>query len=187
MLKIFLSIITQRKFFLVALIVFVAYILVYLAAVGHLIFTSRMEQAESFLEVKFLPNWQQLLLRQRSPFLFEAIGAVYIGSNIKLFLSIPNLILASLLGVLVGSNFALSFYNFKRLGLSGGKGVVALLGTIPSILGGMACCVPTLILVIGLQLTATLATVWSFFVPISIILLTLSIGWSLKRIQAGKS
>ncbi|MBI2012026.1 hypothetical protein HYS91_04620 [Candidatus Daviesbacteria bacterium] len=186
MLALFLSIITQRKFFLVALIVFVVYILIYLAAVGHLIFTSRMEPAYSFLEVKFLTNWQQLLLRQRSPFLFEAIGAIYIGPNIKLFLSIPNLILASVLGFLVGSNFALSYYNFKRLGLSGGKGAVALLGTIPAIVSGSVCCVPTLILVLGLQLTATLATAWSFFIPLSIILLILSLVWSVKRIETGR-
>ena len=60
---------------------------------------------------------------------------------------------------------------------------MSLIGTIPAIIGGAACCVPTLILVIGLQLTATLAAVWSYFVPLSAILLILSLWWSLRRIQ----
>jgi hypothetical protein len=44
--------------------------------------------------------------------------------------------------------------------------------------------VPTLILMIVLQLTATLATVWSLLVPISAALLLVSLWWSLHRIAA---
>lgn len=186
MFSLLFSIISQKRFFIAALVVSIAYIVVYLLAVGHLVFTSRMEPSESFFAVKILPRWQELLFRQRSPFLFEPIGVVYFGPNIKLFLSIPNLLLSATLGSLVGINIALSYYGFRNLGLSGRRGILSLIGTIPAVVSGAACCVPTLILVIGLQLTATLATIWSFFVPLSTMLLLLSLTWSLKRIQSKK-
>lgn len=68
--------------------------------------------------------------------------------------------------------------------MRGVRGMHALIGTVPALISGAACCVPTLILVIGLQLTATLATVWSLLVPISVVLLLMSLWWSLHRINA---
>lgn len=186
MLELLFSIILQKRFFIVLIVAFIVYVLVYLAAVGHLVFTTRMEPSQSLFALKILPNWQDLLFRQRSPFLFESIGALYLGPNLKLFLSVPNMTLSVILGSLVGTNIALSYYSFRQLGLSGGRGVINLLGTIPAIVSGAACCVPTIILVVGLQLTATLATAWSFFVPLSMGLLLLSLIWSLKRIQSRK-
>lgn len=186
MIELLFSIISQKRFLITLLLALIAYVLIYLAAVGHLVFTPRMESSQSLFALKVLPNWQELLFRQRSPFLFEPIGALYLGPSLKLFLSIPNMILSMILGVLVGTNIALSYYSFRQLGLSGGQGILNLLGTVPAVVSGATCCVPTLILVIGLQLTATLATVWSFFVPLSLSLLFLSLIWSLKRIQSRK-
>jgi hypothetical protein len=140
---------------------------------------------ESFFGFKLLSNWTELIFRQRSPFLFESIGVIYLGP-IKLFLSIGNFLIALILGVLVGANISVSYFSFRSLSLRGTKGFVSLIGTIPAIIGGAACCVPTLILVIGLQLTATLAAIWSYFVPLSAFLLLVSIWWSLRRTQKRK-
>jgi len=186
MINLLISIISQKRFLAVALVTLFLYLVIYLAATQHLIFTSRLGQSESFIMLKISPDWSKLLFRQRAPFLFEPIGTIYLGYNLKLFLSIPNIVIGALLGSLVAANITTSYYSFKMLGLQGMRGVGALLGTIPAIVSGAACCVPTLILVVGLQLTATLATVWSFFVPASFGLLFLSLIWSLKKIQARK-
>lgn len=186
MINLLISIISQKKFLVVTLITLFLYLAVYLAATQHLIFVSRVGQAESFFMLKISPDWPKLLFRQRAPFLFEPIGAIYLGYNLKLFLSIPNILIGTLLGTLVAANITTSYYSFKMLGLKGVRGVGVLLGTIPAIVSGAACCVPTLILVIGLQLTATLATVWSFFVPLSALLLLVSLFWSLRRTQTGR-
>ncbi len=140
---------------------------------------------DSFFGFKLLANWPELIFRQRSAFLFESIGIIYIGP-IRLFLSIGNFLIAFVLGLLVGANITVSYYSFRSLSLRGTKGFISLLGTIPAIVSGAACCVPTLILVIGLQLTATLAAIWSFFVPLSALLLFVSLWWSLRRIQKRK-
>lgn len=124
--------------------------------------------------------------KQRAPFVFESIGVFTITPQAHLFLAVPNILLAILLGTLAGLNLSLSYYSFRVLSLRGIKGAASLLGTIPAILGGAACCVPTLILVLGLQATALVTTVWSLFLPISITLLIVSLWWSLRRIQIGK-
>ena len=180
--KILLNIISQRRYLITGIISIIVYFFIYLAATRFLILSFRIEPMESFFGFKFLSNWTELIFRQRSPFLFESIGVIYIGP-IKLFLSIGNFLIALVLGILVGSNISVSYFGFRSLSLRGAKGFVSLIGTIPAIIGGAACCVPTLILVIGLQLTATLAAVWSYFVPLSAVLLILSLWWSLRRIQ----
>lgn len=182
MINLLVSIISQKRFLVLALLTLFLYLLIYLAATQHLIFTSRVGQPESLFMLKISPDWPELLFKMRAPFLFESIGVVYLG-NLKIFLSIPNIVIGTLLGTLVAANITTTYYSFKMLGLGGVQGIGALLGTIPAIVSGAACCVPTLILVIGLQLTATLATVWSFFVPASIGLLFISLVWSLKKIQ----
>lgn len=183
--KILLNILSQRRFLITGIISIIVYFIVYLAATRFLILSFRIEPMESFFGFKLLSNWTELIFRQRSPFLFESIGVIYIGP-IKLFLSIGNFLIALVLGILVGSNISVSYFGFRSLSLRGAKGIVSLIGTIPAIIGGAACCVPTLILVIGLQLTATLAAIWSYFVPLSAVLLILSLWWSLRRIQKRK-
>lgn len=183
MLNLLGSIIRERKVLFLLILLF--YILVYLAATQHLIFTFRMDGMEPFVSLRILPNWEELIFRQRSPFLFEPIAVFSFTSYFKFLISVPNLLLALVLGGLVASNAAVAYHSFRLLGLRGLHGLGVLLGTVPAILSGAACCVPTLILVIGLQLTATLAAVWSLFVPLSFILLIGSLFWALKRIEMG--
>jgi hypothetical protein len=182
MISILISILSQKKYLLTAIIVFLIFVSIYLSATQFLFLAERSEAADKFFAVTISENWQGLIFRQRAPFLFEPIGTLYLG-QLNLFISLPNIFLASLLGVLAALNLAISHYNFNKLGLRGGRGAISLLGTLPTILSGAACCVPTLILVIGIQFTATLAAVWPFFVPFSFVLLGFALWWSLAAIK----
>jgi hypothetical protein len=84
----------------------------------------------------------------------------------------------------VGLNVAASYYGFHATGMRGLGGVHALIGTLPALISGAACCVPTLILVIGLQMSAALVAAWSWLVPVSAVLLGISLWWSLHRVSA---
>ena len=186
MTRILLSILSKKRYWITAVIVFFVYVVIYLAATQFLIFTERgAEEMNGFFAVRIAENWQEIMFRQRAPFLFESIGAVYAG-GMKLFISPLNMLLAGALGVLVALNFAVSYYNFRALTLRGPKGFMSLLGTVPAIVSGAVCCVPTLILVIGLQLTATFVAVWSFFVPLSFVLLIMALWWALYKIEKKK-
>lgn len=177
-----LTILSQKRYLVTTIVVFVLYVIIYLAATQFLIFVQRVPMAEGFFELKILENWRELIFRQRAPFLFESIGALYFG-GIKVFISVPNILIAALLGILVALNISVSYYSFRALSLRGTRGIMGLLGTVPAIVSGAACCVPTLILVIGLQLTATLAVLWSFFVPLSFVLLIAALWWALYKIK----
>ncbi|MGH8221906.1 MAG: hypothetical protein ACREQZ_02930 [Woeseiaceae bacterium] len=143
-------------------------------------------EVEPLFDFRVLPGWRELIFRQRAPFLFEPIGVLHFGP-LMLFLSVPNIAIATALGVLVAANVAVSYFSFHALGLRGVRGLHSLIGTIPALISGAGCCVPTLILVIGLQLTATLATVWSWLVPASALLLAGSLWWSLRRVAADRA
>lgn len=175
--KLLLSIVAEKRIRLTAIASLAAYVVLYLAATEHLV----VLDGAAAPSLQILPDWQDLVFRQRAPFLFEPVGAVYLGP-LALYLSVPNLMIAFVLGVLVAANVAVSYYGFRTLGMRGLQGLRVLIGTIPALISGAACCVPTLILVIGLQLTATLATVWSLLLPISAVLLLASFWWSLHRL-----
>lgn len=182
---ILLSIISQKRYLITMIAVFILYVLIYLAATQFFVFDKRVAAEEGFFIIKIAENWQELILNQRAPFLFEPIGILYLG-GLKFFIAPINILIAALLGLLVALNISVSYYSFRTLALRGAQGIISLLGTIPAIIGGATCCVPLLILLIGLQLTATLVTVWSFFVPLSFILLIGTLVWALHRTEKKK-
>lgn len=175
--KLLISILAEKRVRIAALVSVSAYFVLYLAATEHLVVVDNAAAPS----LQILRDWQELMFRRRAPFLFEPIGTVYLGP-LALYLSIPNLVIALVLGLLVAANVAVSYYGFRTLGMRGLQGLRVLIGTIPALVSGAACCVPMLILVIGLQLTATLATVWSLLLPISSALLLASLWWSLPRL-----
>lgn len=171
------DILSQRRYALTALLALVAYAILYLAAAQLLVWQS--DAGGPAITVS--GEWRALLFRQRAPFLYEPIGVVALGAGPALYLAVPNLAIALVLGLLVGLNAAVSYHGLRALALRGTRGLVSLLGTLPALIGGAACCVPTLVLVIGLQMSATLVAVWPLFVPASALLLAATLWWSLAR------
>lgn len=176
------SILKEPRFKITALSAFLVYFIFYLLATQFLIFSFRLPNQPLF-SFSLLPNWPELLWRQRATFIFEPIGVLQFTPYGKLLISVPNLIIALILGTLVSLNITVSYYSFRRLALRGAKGFLVLLGTIPALLSGAACCVPILILVLGLQLTASLAAFWAWSVPLGIVILLLTLAWSLNKIK----
>ena len=179
-----LLILSQRRYLVTALVALVAYALLYLAAAQLLVWQGSAESSASAVNIS--ADWQALLFRKRAPFLYEPIGVVVLGQRLRLYLAVPNIAIALFLGVLVGLNAAVSYHSFRALAFRGARGIASLLGTIPALVGGAACCVPALILVIGLQMSATLIAVWPLFVPASAALLIAALWWSLAR-DAGQT
>lgn len=176
------AVFAERRFRVTWWVTFLLYLFIYLLVTQFIAF-SGPAQGNPALAVDIGPNWMENIFRTRAPFLYESVGKVHLTPYVTVFLSIPNLVLGAILSVLVALNISISYFTFKRLGLSGRKGAVTLIGTIPALLGGAACCVPTLIVVLGLQFTATLSALWSWFVPLSLILLFVSLWWVLKQAE----
>lgn len=174
-----LLILSQRRYLATALLALIAYAVLYLMAAQLLVWQGGAGPFESGVNIS--TDWRELLFRRRAPFLYEPIGVVALGQSLKLYLAVPNIAIALFLGALVGLNAAVSYHGFRALAFRGARGFASLLGTLPALIGGAACCVPALILVIGLQMSATLIAVLPLFVPASAALLVAALWWSLAR------
>jgi hypothetical protein len=103
-------------------------------------------------------------------FRFDAIAVVSAGPITYLF-SPLNLLVSLALAVLVAANFALAYLGLvqpKACGLESSTGILA---GIPALLSGAACCGPTILLLIGLQASATMITAFQLLVPVAFVLL----------------
>lgn len=103
-------------------------------------------------------------------FRFDAIAVVSFGPVTYLFSPLNGLI-ALVLSSLVGANFALTYLGLvqpRACGLESSTGVLA---GFPALLSGAACCGPTILLVIGVQASATLITGFQLLVPLAVVML----------------
>lgn len=103
-------------------------------------------------------------------FRFGAIAVVNAGPITYLF-SPLNATLALVLATLVGANLGLTYLGAiqpRACGLESSTGVLA---GLPALLSGAACCGPTILLVVGVQASATIITGFQLLVPVALLLL----------------
>lgn len=143
----------------------VAYLLVYLWAIGHLApglgdygITVVKDPLASFFDPAF------------GPFAYRPVASVAVGPITYLF-SLNTLIGAGL-GVLVGLNLSMSYLVWRQPAACDiGQSSAGLLAGIPAIISGTACCGPLVLLVVGIQASGVLLTTFQFLLPIAALLL----------------
>lgn len=156
----------RRDSQLVVLAATLSYLLVYLATVGDLAVGGT---GTSGVTVRVVDDLSRAFAGEGF-FRFGAIAVVAAGPVTYLF-SPLNAALALVLSTLVGANAGLTYLGLiqpKACGLESSAGVVA---GIPALLSGAACCGPTILLVIGVQASATIITGFQFLVPLALVLL----------------
>ena len=158
------TVIDRRDATLVLLASSLGYFLLYLVTVGDLAVggggaltvTTADDLSRAFASVGF--------------FRFDAVAIIAVA-GVTFLLSPLNLLLAALLAGLVGANLALTYLGLvqpKACGLEASTGVLA---GLPALLSGAACCGPTILLVVGIQASATLITGFQFLVPVAVVML----------------
>ena len=154
----------RRDSLVVVVAATLSYLLVYLATVGDLALGGA-----GGVSVRVVDDLSRAVASQGF-FRFGAIAVVGAGPVTYLF-SPLNAALALLLSVLVGANLGLTYLGLiqpRACGLESSTGVVA---GIPALLSGAACCGPTILLVVGVQASATIITGFQFLVPLALVLL----------------
>jgi hypothetical protein len=144
--------------------VMIAYFFVYLATVGDLAMGGGGE-----LSVRVAEDLSRAFT-SAGFFRFSAVAVVTAGPIVFLF-SPLNVTLALLLSALVGANAGLTYLGIlqpRACGLESSTGVLA---GVPALLSGAACCGPTVLLVAGIQASATIVTGFQFLVPLAVMLL----------------
>jgi hypothetical protein len=143
----------------------VLYLLVYLFTVGDLSFVGGSGEfsvrvandlSRAFAGIGF--------------FRFDAIAIVSAGPVTFLF-SPLNLLVSLSLASLVAANAALAYLGLVQPTACGLESSTGILAGIPALLSGAACCGPTILLLIGLQASATMITVFQLLIPIAFVLL----------------
>lgn len=168
----------------------IVYFIIFLIAIGNIIISSKLSPPEQLPSFMISPNWKEIMFKPIAPFYFESVGAIYFTSWLALYISVPNMLMALLLALLFGLNVAILVFSLEQPKVCGIRTWTGVLGSIPSLLLGFACCVPTFALLLGGTIAAAAALplikIRGFFLPLSLILLVGSLLWGLARMRIKK-
>jgi hypothetical protein len=154
----------------------VGYLAAYLYGIGHLAPRSGPEG------VVVVRDPLARMLEPVGPWQWEPVALVAVGP-VEALVSPLNVALGAALAVLVGVNLAVSVVAWRgpsacRLGP--GAGAAA---GLPALLSGMACCGPTILLVVGVQASAGLLAAFRWLVPASVAALVATLLWVGTRVD----
>lgn len=142
------------------------YLLLYLVTVGDLtLFTG----ASGPLTIRVVDDLTRAFA-SLGFFRFDAIALVSIGPVTYLF-SPLNMLVTVVLSGLVGANLALTYLGWVQPRACGLKNSSGVLAGVPALLSGAACCGPTILLVVGIQASATIITGFQLLIPIALAML----------------
>lgn len=153
----------------------VGYLVLYLAAVRDLGLADGPWTVEAMLVAEPLAR-----AFQRTGFYqFEPVGQVTAGP-VSYLVSPGNAAIGLGLAVLVAGNLAVTVYVRRRPTACSTRAPAGAIAGIPALLSGSACCGPLLLIVLGVQATATVLTAFRVLLPAAGLLLVLSLlylGW----------
>lgn len=112
-----------------------------------------------------------LLFKQIAPFRFEAVALVEASVLTYLFAPV-NLLIAAMLAFLVGLNIAFTYLAIVAPRICYGRPGAGVLASLPGLLAGWACCGPVILIVLGVQASASLIALFGWLLPIALALLT---------------
>ena len=152
-----------------------AYLVVFLIAVADL----TIDGAFRPFSMVVVTEWERLVLRARAPFQFEAV-AILEAPFLVWLVSPLNIAIGLALGLLTGAQIALVRIARRcavSCGLSPATGVLA---GLPGLLAGSACCAPILLILLGVQVTASVVTLMGLMIPLAFVLLLGGLALTLR-------
>ncbi len=166
----------------------VAFLLLYLYSVGNIVIAPGVDLAygRSVPSGSVAYDWAAKMWKPIAPFLWEPVAAFYPIRSIALFISVPNLLLAFLLGTLVGFNMAVAIARARLVVAAkrGGGFLRGFFASLPALFTGFTCCVPTLILVLGslaAAFTVAAIAIAPYFLPVAAIALIANLLWGMRQ------
>jgi hypothetical protein len=149
----------------------VGYLATYLYGIGHL-----GAATTGGTELLVVDNPLARAFEPVGPYQWEPVALVAAGP-VEVLVAPLNVALGSALAVLVGLNLAVSVVAWRGPSACRvGPGAGAAAG-LPALLSGMACCGPTVLVVLGVQASAGLLAAFQWLVPASVALLVATLLW----------
>lgn len=160
------------------------YFFLYLFTLRHLVWIRGPSHGSNpVLTVSIIEDWAAKVWKATAPFVFEPVASITVGGHLLVLLSIPNLLIGLLLSTLVGANVAIAVAHFRGRKVCRPSGL-GLLGALPGLLGGFACCVPTAAVLLGANSVLALIALQGYLVPISALALGVALLWGASRLGA---
>jgi hypothetical protein len=151
-------------------VAFASYLAAYLYGVGHL------GTGAGGTQFVVVDNPVARAFEPVGPYQWEPVALAAVGP-VELLVAPLNVALGSALAALVGLNLAVSWVAWRGPSACRvGPGAGAAAG-LPALLSGMACCGPTLLVVLGVQASAGLLAAFQWLVPASVALLVATLLW----------
>ena len=152
----------------------IGYGLFYLYAIGDLTFHGPPAWGAHVIESPL-----QRLLAARSTLMFEGIAVIEMGWLV--WLASPlNLFIAGVLSGLLAANLHGVMY-IRAHATTCGRARGGLIGAVPALLAGGACCAPGLLLLLGIPALGAFVGLFSWLVPLSIVLLGVTRIWQHRQ------
>jgi hypothetical protein len=147
----------------------VAYLAVYLWAIGHL-----APGLGGYGVTVVADPLAKFLRPELGQFSFTPVAQIQVGPVTYLF-SFITVIGFGLAG-LVGLNLALTYLVWTQPKACGiGQSSTGLLASLPALLSGTACCGPVVLIVLGIQASGLLLSAFQFLLPLAAIVLVASL------------
>ncbi len=172
-----------RRHRLMTSLVTAGYLFAYLWSLGDIVVTAADRRRLGALPaIQVAADWPAKLLRQTAPFSYEPILAARLTGHVQLFVAPVNVALGLLLGGLAGANLAAASHLYRTATTCRRRSFAGLLGMLPGLLTGFACCAPTLTLFLGAQIAAALIGLRDWLFPLSLAILLAGLAWSANRL-----
>lgn len=176
---------TARRFGYAGALIFVV---LYLYSVDNIVIAPGLDLAagRSVPSILIASDWPAKIWKAIAPFVWEPIAAIYPLRSVAIFLSVPNLLLAFTLGTLVGLNLSVAVARARLMAPGGRRGdsLSGVLASVPALLTGFTCCVPTIFLALGsvaAGFTVATIAVAPYFLPVAALALVLNLSWSMRQ------
>lgn len=157
------------------------YFILYLYAIGQILLGSGVISPRGSPNLVVASSWLSKLLKPIAGYTFEPVAALYLSDGFAVFLSPVNLMIGVVLGVLIALNVASAAYSLATVRSCRRLSWTGLLSSLPALLTGFACCVPTVGLVLGANFALALISLQGYLLPASVAGLVAGLLWNLSR------
>lgn len=114
---------------------------------------------------------------------FEPIARLTLP-GLTVLLSPINILIGMVVGALAGLNMAITLIALRQPSVCSFNRATGFLASVPALLAGSACCAPAIVLILGLQVSSLFITVFQVLIPVSIVLLLITLKLILDRTNA---
>ncbi len=157
----------------------VLFLFLYLLSIQHLFFSFAGD-----FSLEIADDISSKLFKLRAPFLWEPIALLNLFIA-EFFISPMNILIAFALAFLVMINISIAIFSYKYRNVCSPNSSFPLVGILPSMLTGFACCAPTFIIALAPVLasfTVFFIEIQKFLLPASFLIMILGAWWSLWRL-----